>query len=72
MRKLKMKHAKLGNDVVVFQANNILDVFFGKLGWDLHARFHLTNTKNGKFLKQVTKHHIPRQVFQSIKEKVGV
>lgn len=60
----------LGQEVVVLRANHVVDVFFGKNGWDTHARFIQRKTNKGMFLNQVSGIKVPVSVFNQVMQKV--
>ena len=64
------KSKVLGQDIAIFKANHVLDVFFGKDGWANHARFIVKRGPRGKFATQVAGHGVPSSVFKRIIEEV--
>lgn len=58
---------KLGKDVVVFQTNIYVDVFFGE-GWNQHTRFKRDRNKK---LIRMTEHALPKHIHQQVIETVG-
>jgi len=61
----------LGNDLVIKQVGHtIVDTFFGKNGWENHARFHITKTKKGTFLSQMSGKKLPTKLFKQLLAKV--
>lgn len=63
--------AKLGQQVVIFQANHIVDVFYGYSGWEPNARFHKKRTPKGIFLQQVSGNKVPANIFKQVIERVS-
>lgn len=61
----------LGADLVIFEANNTIDIFFGKDGWKPHARFLKKKTAKGIFLNQVAGDVVPTPIFKQLLEHVG-
>lgn len=57
---------KLGDSIVLFKSGNTLDVFYGDLGWNNHARFTLKRTNRGQYLNQVQGNKLPNPVFKHV------
>lgn len=60
---------KLGKQVAIFQANHIVDVFFGD-GWQAHVRFLKKRTPKGTFLSQVAGEKVPAAIFKQVLSEV--
>ena len=61
----------LGQDTVIIKSGHVLDVFFGKDGWNPHARFLVKQTPKGKFLQQRGGDKVPASVFKQVLSYVG-
>ena len=61
----------LGKDLVILQANHVVDIFYGKNGWNPHARFAIKNTTKGKFLTQVNGDRVTPAIFKEVLNYVG-
>lgn len=61
---------KLGKDVAIMKVGHHVDVFFGKDGWEPHARFAIKRTNRGAFLSQVSGDKLPQHIFQSVIKEV--
>lgn len=59
----------LGQDVVILKANHVIDVFYGKAGWENHTRFLHRRTKNGPVLTQISG-KCPTSVYNEVLQKV--
>jgi len=60
----------LGKDLVVKKVGHFVDTFYGKDGWNNHARFKIVTTKNDKFLSQVSGHKLPHHIFKQVTSQV--
>lgn len=63
--------ANLGKDVVIINVGHFVDVFFGKEGWEPHARFQIKQTPKGKFVTAVKGDKVPSSVFKQVLNYVG-
>ena len=48
----------------------LVDTFYGKNGWDNHARFKIVTTKNDKFLSQINGQKLPHHIFKQVTSQV--
>lgn len=58
---------KLGKNLVIFQTNLYVDVFFGD-GWTQHTRFKRDHNKK---LIRITKEALPKHIHQQVLNSVG-
>lgn len=66
-----LKYPKtLGKDLVIKKVGHFVDAFFGKEGWNTHARFSVKRTPRGVFLSQVSGDKVPQAIFKNIIEQV--
>ena len=61
---------KLGKDLVVFKVGHLLDVFFGKDGWEPHARFLVRKHQLGNNLTQIKGDKVPHHIYQQLLNEV--
>ena len=59
--------------IKIKRTNKVVDVFFGKEGWEPHehTRLLMVNTKNGVFLKYLSGAQLSNSDFNSVKEKLA-
>lgn len=57
---------KLGGDVVILKHNHVVDVFFGKDGWNQHSRLVAKRTQRGIFLTHVSGENLPNAIFKFV------
>lgn len=61
----------LGQQTVFMHTAHFVDVFFGKEGWNTHARFSKKRTKQGVFVQQVAGEQVPPVVFKQLLQEVN-
>lgn len=61
----------LGQQTVFFHTPTTVDVFFGRDGWEPHARFSKKRTKQGIFVQKIAGEQVPSFVFKQLLQEVN-